>query len=223
MIVSHRHRFIHIKAHKVAGSSVELALAKHCGPEDIIHPIPEFDSVFDETEYDWPTRNCHPKADQHLPAAGIRDLVGEETWNSYRKIVEVRNPWDMLVSFFFWWVKLDPEVPRTFTRFAQWHCNGILPPVNDSYWLTPQGGVWADSIIRFESLGEDTARVFQELGLEYDGLPRLKTKRPSGTKKIHYSLFYTHPDILMVGRKYRRSIECFGYEFEDRRQPSRRR
>ena len=31
MIISHRHKFIYLKARKVAGTSVEVALARHCG------------------------------------------------------------------------------------------------------------------------------------------------------------------------------------------------
>jgi hypothetical protein len=39
MIVSHRHRFIFIKTHKTAGSSMEMALAPLCGPDDIVTPM----------------------------------------------------------------------------------------------------------------------------------------------------------------------------------------
>ncbi|WP_147274852.1 hypothetical protein [Ferruginivarius sediminum] len=38
MIVSFVHKFIFVKTRKVAGTSVELALAPNCGPEDIITP-----------------------------------------------------------------------------------------------------------------------------------------------------------------------------------------
>ena len=39
MIVSHKNRFIFLKTRKTAGSSIEIALSKHCGPEDIITKI----------------------------------------------------------------------------------------------------------------------------------------------------------------------------------------
>ena len=43
MIVSHQHRFVFIKTRKTAGTSIEIALAEHCGPADIITPIDEVD------------------------------------------------------------------------------------------------------------------------------------------------------------------------------------
>lgn len=39
MIASFKHNFIFLKAKKVAGTSVEMALSYHCGLEDIITPI----------------------------------------------------------------------------------------------------------------------------------------------------------------------------------------
>ena len=52
MIISHRHRFIYVKARKVAGTSVEVALAKHCGDADIVTPVGGFSPKWDEDEYE---------------------------------------------------------------------------------------------------------------------------------------------------------------------------
>jgi hypothetical protein len=45
MILSHRWRFIFIKGHKIAGTSVEMALSKLCGPQDVVTPITARDEV----------------------------------------------------------------------------------------------------------------------------------------------------------------------------------
>lgn len=45
MILSVRHNFVFIKGMKVAGTSVEMALAPLCGPADIITPISPIDEL----------------------------------------------------------------------------------------------------------------------------------------------------------------------------------
>ena len=42
MIVSHSRKFIFLKTRKTAGTSLEIALSKYCGPEDVLAPI-DFD------------------------------------------------------------------------------------------------------------------------------------------------------------------------------------
>lgn len=45
MILSVRHKFVFIKGMKVAGTSVEMALAPLCGPDDIVTPISPVDEL----------------------------------------------------------------------------------------------------------------------------------------------------------------------------------
>lgn len=45
MIFSHKHKFIFIKGRKVAGTSIEIALSPHCGPQDILTPISPADEL----------------------------------------------------------------------------------------------------------------------------------------------------------------------------------
>ena len=41
MIVSHKHRFVFPKSQKTGGTSLELALSRICGEDDIITPLHE--------------------------------------------------------------------------------------------------------------------------------------------------------------------------------------
>ena len=122
MIISHRHKFIYLKALKVAGTSVEVALAQHCGDRDIVTPIVAFDPKWDEDEYDHP-RKKGLRYDRHSGLIPVRRHLGRELWHAYFKFAAVRNPWDLVVSQYHWATRGDDAtgyqgaVARSLRRF----------------------------------------------------------------------------------------------------------
>ena len=48
--MSHRHRFVFLKPRKAAGTSVEIALSRDCGPDDIVTPLWEPDEELRRAE-----------------------------------------------------------------------------------------------------------------------------------------------------------------------------
>jgi len=102
MIISHKYKFIFIKPNKVAGTSIEIALAKHCGESDIITPITEYNPKSDSTHYNQPARNYEEDGYyHHITPAKIKSKLGDK-WNEYYKFTVVRNPYDRIVSSYFW-------------------------------------------------------------------------------------------------------------------------
>lgn len=114
MIISHRHRFIFLKPRKVAGTSVEVALAEHCGPEDVITPIGAYNPAWDRDRYQAVGRKW-PGLRRHATLAEARRWVGEEVWRSYFTFTVVRNPWDLVVSQYHWATRND-QVNQTVRR-----------------------------------------------------------------------------------------------------------
>lgn len=132
MIISHRHRFIFIKTEKTAGTSIELALARVCGPEDVITPVvhpadralrdslgPEYRR---EQNYQIPwkyltpldlvralRKGRRPQFYNHIGASDIRRFVAPEVWREYFKFCVERNPWDKVVSTYQWWRELERQ------------------------------------------------------------------------------------------------------------------
>jgi len=105
MIISHKHRFVFIKTRKTAGTSMEIALSKYCGPDDIITPIsPNDESTRRSLGYRGP-QNCEIPLSSysrkaflkaayrrrrlsfrnHSSAAFIMKYLDDEKWNSYFK------------------------------------------------------------------------------------------------------------------------------------------
>ncbi len=132
MIVSFEHNYIFIKTGKVAGTSVEMALSRYCGPRDIVTPIyprneihrkpparhaqnfstdPELERKFadaaDRGDLDsvWKLfRELEPRSlyHNHMRAAAIRERIGESFWRNAFKFTIDRNSYERVVSNAFW-------------------------------------------------------------------------------------------------------------------------
>ena len=122
MIISHRHKFIYLKARKVAGTSVEVALAQHCGEGDIVTPVGAFNPNWDEEEYAHPEKRSRGYS-RHLPLIPVRRRLGRKLWDAYFKFAVTRNPWDLVVSQYHWATRGDyadaykGRVRRSLKRF----------------------------------------------------------------------------------------------------------
>ena len=110
MIISHRHKFIFLKPRKVAGTSVEVALAQHCGEDDIVTPIGVFNPEWDEDQYSHPGKK-RAGYGRHATMKRVRKQLGRELWDDYFKFAITRNPWDLVVSQYHWATKRDEEDP----------------------------------------------------------------------------------------------------------------
>jgi len=136
MIVSHRHRFIFLKTRKTAGTSVEIALARICGDDDVLTPIGDADAKVRFEFAGRDAQNIHvpwrravlgvvgarsipqrrPVFYNHMPAAAARALLGKEIWNSYFKFTIERNPFDRLISFYYFQNRGNANPPG----FSEW-------------------------------------------------------------------------------------------------------
>ena len=236
MIVSHQHRFVFIKTRKTAGTSIEIALAEHCGPADIITPIDEVDEqIRRELGHRGPQnfelrqpvsglgglisslfgRNV-VRHYNHAPASLIRARIGPQSYDSYRKFCVVRNPWDRAVSLYFWRKnrpgseKLDEEM-----SFAEFVRDTPADVLSDAHIFTIDGAAAVDRFVRYENLAEDLTTALAELGLPAIDLPWAK----SGTRetKDHYSWIFDDESEARIRELCAWEIDNLGYEFDDRR------
>ncbi|MBW0145111.1 sulfotransferase family 2 domain-containing protein [Sphingomicrobium clamense] len=224
MIISHRHRFIFIKTMKTAGTSVEMALSKHCGPDDVITAISDADEKDRERlGYPGAQNELIPQTNKdrslgrqrrffnHMAATAVRANVPRDVWNDYFKFTVERNPFDKAVSHYFWATK-NRSVRRrpSVDRFIQDYASEKL-----SNWplYTDDDRIILDDVIRYEELEEGLRAVSERLGIaiEVDGLDAKGSIRPADT---HYS------NRLLDGGRRRVEIVCarelayFGYRWE---------
>lgn len=232
MILSHKHRFIFIKTAKTAGTSIEIALSKFCGPDDIITPI----SAQDETirrqrgyrgpqNYHVPLKRYH-KMDwlklfakgkrltfyNHIGAAPIREWVGQDVWNNYYKFCFERNPWDKVLSFYHHYYWQFPDEPRTtLSEFIHSGlANKLIGLGFDLY--AAQGEILVDKVGLYENMQADLDQIARKLNLP-GSLELPRAKGHVRTDRTHYRELLTAEDREKIGKIFAREIAHFGYVY----------
>src|SRR5687768_13795108 len=122
MIISHKHKFIFLKTRKTAGTSLDIALSRFCGPEDVITIInSEGDELRNELGFPGPQNHSIPlrhwkgkdfarvlirrkkaRYYEHMRAGELRYRLPKDQWTSYFKFCIERNPYDKAVSLYYW-------------------------------------------------------------------------------------------------------------------------
>ena len=198
--------FTHIP--KTAGWSVHTCLQKRCGFHHGGH------------QSNFRNRNPHIST-LHYPCKMLKD----EYLDNYFKFCFVRNPWDLMVSSYNWWIRDPKGQPRkrkiqniimqmSFGDFIKSEYSNQVNEVKhlgvgQHHWFTDDdGNILVDFIGRFENLQEDFNVVCDKIGIPKQELPH-KNK----TKHKHYTEYYDDGTREIVAEKYAKDIEYFGYKF----------
>jgi hypothetical protein len=109
MILSHTHKFIFFCGSKVGTTSME----------EVLRPLQE------GAEYDFgsPEARIVPK---HIPPAILKGALPEKVWNEYFKFVFVRNPWDWLISQWFYNSVPSTDAPSPWLHRVRGTSAGVL-------------------------------------------------------------------------------------------------
>jgi hypothetical protein len=230
VIVSHEHRFIFVKTRKTAGTSIEVALSPVAGDDAIVTPIepPEpghrprgwqglfnpLPEIRDRARGHEPSLQRRPLSAtasdlrrrrpyrNHMPASLIRARLGRDRWERYFTFCFERNPWDKVISWYFWQhADVSARPP-----FEQWALAAPLPTDWDRYTL--DGSIAVDFVGRFEELETDLQKALSRVGLaDVPPLPRAKGQQRDGRVETPI----TDAVDARIRDVFRREIEAFGY------------
>ena len=198
-MISHKHRFLFIHVPKTGGNSVQDRLAKY-SEDSIVTPEAHQDGVerFEVANKDSRLKK-HSSLDEYREVFGWRLL-------RYFRFSTIRNPFDRVASFYFSPHRGVSEFdPAAFEELI-----GEVPPLEiyvaasglARRLLKPQ------SLMKFEQLGDDFAKVCAQLGLPHEELPvRNKSKRPP------YQDLYSSKTREMVEDRFAYELRLGNYKF----------
>ena len=224
MIISHAHRFVFVKTRKTAGTSLEVMLASIAGDDAGVTPIWPEVAGHEPRNYmrvDNPLRSAalrarqrqltgdareHPAYFNHIPARGIRRRLGRRRWNSYFTFTFERNPWDKVVSEYFWRQgngKTDGELRDFVLR-------GDFTSDFDMYSLDGET-VGVDFVGRYEHLEDDLHRVLDRLGIDETKMALTREKGNFRPSDAQVDALFDDEMSRRVESVFAREIRAFGY------------
>ena len=201
-MVSDTKKFLFLHINKTAGLSIRHSLKDHSNRKNY-PPHETLDELFDQCFF-------HP--------------------SEYFKFTFVRNPWDRMVSHFFYlksrYRRAIKNQPKWLKKISTWEKVTFKEYIRDGFdnpsywgkmersqldWVTDDSGkVRLDFIGKFENLDKDFDQVCDRVGVKRRRLPRFN---PSGHKS--YGDHYDKETRGMIAQYYQKEIEFFGYVFKN--------
>jgi hypothetical protein len=207
MILSHKYKFIYIKNKRVAGTSIELALSEHCGVDDIIPPTSDEHLRPKNVKLRNYIKNGKRIFYNHMTAQSIKELVGDDIWNSYFKFCFERNPWDKVISGYY--VHKARGLNQNLSVFIRSKRARDLYLSDFSNRYTIDGKVVVDFIGKYENLKRDLAFVCRRLRIPELTLPKAKTGFRKDNR--HYKEIMSTADIEFIANLCAKEIKYLGY------------
>lgn len=211
-LICHSKKFIFLKTRKTGGTTLEMALQGYCAPgrevEERTGYVETPEGVIGSRAYDGSPAPVF----EHMPAGKVRAWVGPEIWNSYAKVAVVRNPYEKLVSEFYWQRRQARDLPAMgqIAEFRKWvQSDDRKWTIEDHSILSIQGRLVVDHLVRHESFGAAVVRLAADLGLEPLALTDFKTGiRPRQIEIIQY---YDRDTVNYVRQNFAYELATFGY------------
>lgn len=163
-------------------------------------------------------KNTYNISSTHMTAKQIKEYVGDIAWSEYFKFTFERNPFERMVSFYFWRIRNLKEKP-SFGQFI----NSIY--VDDSAFLNKYNlsgysnlpfymiddKFAVDFVGQYDNLAADLEYVCEKIGIKFDGwLPKNKSGiKPQG---IGYSDIAGKEITDKLKSVFSKEISLFGYE-----------
>lgn len=223
MIISRKHKFIFIKSKKTAGSSIQAALATVCSETDLVtefthnnYSIPDHKRKHQISYKLLKNKKKHINSPlskiiiSHTPLKKLKFIFQDE-YNNFFKFAFIRNPWDLVVSKYFWHKHIHKHDLEDFTQWLWQKYQFELWKTDQLHLYTHVDGEYdLDFMGRYENIQQDFQFVCDKLCL---GNLKLENEKRIYRKRKHYTEYYSEQDKQLVAKLFQQDIDYFGYKF----------
>lgn len=237
MLVSHSHKFIFTKTFKTAGTSIEHYFEKYCLPDHMLTSGSKDEEVVSEAGIVGKRGAAEGhRWYAHMSAAQIREQLPVKQWSTYTKFSIVRNPFDKMVSAYFFLLRLK-ETQGTLTRLKNsaktllGKNDTLLPGNNPDHIMNFRKWIKAGAHFKDDSAYQINDAFILDYTMQYEYLhqhlqelcgilsipyqpDRLKSLK-SGYRPAAFSMeeLYDEECISLVSKRHSALIEEFQYTF----------
>ncbi len=156
----------------------------------------------------------YPFGNPAHPTAAEAEAFAPQAWRDYAKFCVVRNPYEKAVSDYVYAQSSGIEI--SFLAFLRDVADPARPDAlvlaSPTNWpmYTIDDEVAVDHVCRYETLGQDLARVLGGLGLPFDASEMPVVKK---FKEYDYGDYYGSEEKRLVKLIYEKELRHFGYSF----------
>lgn len=169
---------------------------------------------------------------EHDDAKKLLEVMGEEHWSRLYSFAFVRNPWDRVVSTYFYYRTgraaetvitgknkeyLKSKKGKVFLFLKVMLAKGLPFNIWVLIYRTRQhadfvtdrsGKLMVSDVYKFETLEDDFCAVCEKIGIKYNNLKKENVSNHKG-----YQTYYNKLSRCLVASRFERDIRLFGYKF----------
>ena len=213
MLVNWREGYLFVHVPKTGGTSITQLLKHDCDRAWL--PLRQVCYLFDNADHTLPEATFpvvgYP---YHIKAKDMRRLWGAEKYDSLFSFAFVRNPWDMVVSeYFYIQRKWDHPLKKTVRKIAtlpdyvQWKLDNGYHNQQSGWLYDDQGNLLVKQVGKFETYEDDANVILKKIG-------RTETvPHANATKKKPFTTYYDDKSAELVAEMYADDVTNFGYSW----------
>ena len=211
MLISRKYKFIFIHNPKCAGTSIF----------ELLTPYSNMMCRFQNTKFYYYSSRLFGEKEilsnfrKHIPARDLKTKVTGNTWNTHYKFGVCRNPYDRVVSTFFYFknnndsvLRRDYEKYANFREFVRDLPNLKWKDYQHYYLCDAKGNILVDQAIKLENLTSDLNTTLRRLNVSTVQLAH----RNKSERKKKFETYFDQESTAIVNKVYRKDFEIFGYE-----------